>query len=98
MKTARLIDKAQVAGAEIAVLGKGGGVEFGAGAGVARRHVASDFERPDCAGWQRPPTLRVDNAQPDAGERWALSFHTPVERPVARRHAAIAVDFGRAVD
>src|SRR5438132_535265 len=103
MKAAIGVDEAEVAGAEIAIsrrLGPGerSGIALGAGAAITRCHIARDFEEPGLASRQFAPVLRIDDTQPDARELRPLPLHAPRQRPVVRRHAAIAVDFGGAVD
>src|SRR4051794_21925749 len=94
----RVIEKAEIAGAEPAVRGEGGLVMRRAGAAIARRHIAGDFERPGLARRQYGAALGIDDAQPHAGKRRPLPRHAPIERPIAWRHTAISVALGRAVD
>ena len=60
--------------------------------------MAADLDQAGLAGRQDAPGLRIDDAQSHAGQRRALAVHAAIERPIARRHATIAVGFGRAVD
>ena len=43
------------------------GIVRGAGAGIARRHIAGDLDRAGFAGRQPMPARRIDDAQGDAG-------------------------------